>query len=290
MPGTSNFGHFDHFSYWKVNFCHFAYQRSVKMPFWPILTPFWALLSQTFGPWPKCAYLGPLPGWTLRDPLGTQIWPYFDHFGPFWSEVWLDPYELPLGWRTCSEPHKPMPGTSNFGHFDHFSYWKSQFLSFCLSGVSENAILTLFWLSFWALLSPNFLALAKMAAYLFLCPEGPWGTLRDPNLTLILTILDPLLRVLREAAARPLPSCLWLETCSEPLKPMPGTLNFGHFDHFSHWPILSFCLSEVSENAILTLFWPILSPPERLLAPGKSAYLFPLPGGTLRDLGTFEGP
>ena len=42
-----------------------------KCHFDPILTPFWALLSQTFGLWPKCAYLGPLPGWTLEGPWGS---------------------------------------------------------------------------------------------------------------------------------------------------------------------------------------------------------------------------
>ena len=46
-----------------------------KCHFDPILTPFWALLSPNFGTWPKCAYLYPLPGWTLEGPSGTLFWP-----------------------------------------------------------------------------------------------------------------------------------------------------------------------------------------------------------------------
>ena len=41
----------------KGNFCHFAYQGSVKCHFDPILTPFWARLSLNFSLLPKCAYL-----------------------------------------------------------------------------------------------------------------------------------------------------------------------------------------------------------------------------------------
>ena len=46
-----------------------------KCHFDPILTSFWALLSPNLWPWPKCAYLGPLPGWTLEGPSGTLFWP-----------------------------------------------------------------------------------------------------------------------------------------------------------------------------------------------------------------------
>ena len=67
----------------KVNFGHFAYQGSVKMPFWPLFWPhFEPSWAQTFGPWPKCVLLGPLPGWTLEGPSGTLNLTYFDHFGP----------------------------------------------------------------------------------------------------------------------------------------------------------------------------------------------------------------
>ena len=43
----------------------FAYQGQWKCHFDPILTPFEPSWAQTFGP-AKCAYLGPLPWWTLR--------------------------------------------------------------------------------------------------------------------------------------------------------------------------------------------------------------------------------
>ena len=140
MPGTSNFGHFDHFSYWKVNFCHFAYQGSVKMPFWPYFDP---ILSP---PEPKTGFLaqgqnvpildplswrdlGGTLGW--RDPRASQnwdlkFWLIWTLFWGSWRRLrlgplhWRDPQGAAFGWRTCSEPHKPMPGTSNFGHFDHF--------------------------------------------------------------------------------------------------------------------------------------------------------------------------
>ena len=55
----------------KVNFCHFAYQGSVKMPFWPYFDPFEPSWAQTFGLSPKCAYLGPLPWRALGGPSGT---------------------------------------------------------------------------------------------------------------------------------------------------------------------------------------------------------------------------
>ena len=125
-----------------------------------------------------------------------------------------------------------MPGTSNFGHFDHFSYWKSQFLSFCLSGVSENAILTLFW----PILSPpepNLWPLAKMCLFRPTALEGPWRTLRDPNLTLIFTILDPFWGSWREVAARPhYRAAFGLRTCSDPSQTHARDLKFWSF-----WPL-----------------------------------------------------
>ena len=69
----------------KSQFCHFAYQRSVKCHFDPILTPFWALLSLNFGPGqnvPICSLCPEGPWGTLEGP---QIWPDFDHFGPLWG-------------------------------------------------------------------------------------------------------------------------------------------------------------------------------------------------------------
>ena len=84
----------------KVNFCHFAYQGSVKMPFWPYFDPFWALLSRNLGLLPKCAYLGPLPWRDLGGPSGTLFWPYFDHFGPLLrvlERLQLDPVQAAFG-------------------------------------------------------------------------------------------------------------------------------------------------------------------------------------------------
>ena len=191
MPGTSNFGHFDHFSYWKVNFVILPIrvsENAILTLFWPHFEPSWA---QTFGLWPKCAYLGPLPWRDLGGTLeGPQIWPYFDHFDPFEGpeEVAARPlHELPLGWKDLFGALKPMPGTSNFGHFDHFSYWKSQFWTFCLSGVSENAILTLFW----PILSPpepQPLAPGQMCLFRPTARMGPW---RDPWGTPNLTLFWP---------------------------------------------------------------------------------------------------
>ena len=96
MPGTSNFGHFDHFfPIEKSQFCHFAYQGSVKMPFDPILTPFWALLSPTFLALAKMCLFAPFDrmdlGGTLRDPkfdLKLTIWTPFEGPG---GRLQLDP-------------------------------------------------------------------------------------------------------------------------------------------------------------------------------------------------------
>ena len=85
MPGPQILAILTTFPIEKSIFCHFAYQGQWKCHFDPILTPFWALLSLNFWPWSKCAYLGPLPGGTLEDPQGPQIWPYFNHFGPLWG-------------------------------------------------------------------------------------------------------------------------------------------------------------------------------------------------------------
>ena len=90
------FYYLDHFSYWKVNFGHFAYQgqwNAILTLFWPILSP----PEPKFWPWTKCAYLFPLPGWTLggtlRDPKFDL---YFDHLDPFegpWGRLWLGPLQ-----------------------------------------------------------------------------------------------------------------------------------------------------------------------------------------------------
>ena len=107
----------------------------------------------------------------------------------------------------AQSPHKPMPGTSNFGHFDHFSLLKKSILSFCLSGVSENAILT-YLDPIWALLS-LILAPGQNVPICSLCPRGPWRGLEGPILTLIWPFLDPFEGPEGRLVARPHASCLW---------------------------------------------------------------------------------
>ena len=209
----------------------------------------------------------------------------FDHFGPFLRVLRgeLPARTLKRG-TSCLWAGGPAQSLSNPCQGPKFwSFWplfllKSQFLSFCLSGVSENAILTLFWPPFWALLRPNLWPLAKMGLCLFWPTDRMdlGGTLRDPILTLILTILDPFWGSWRRSA-RPPTSCLWAgRTCLEPLKPMPKTSNFGHLTTFPIEKVNFVILPiRVSENAILTLFWPHLSPPEPCLASAKRSYIWP---------------
>ena len=167
----------------KVNFCHFAYQGSVKMPFWPHFEPSWA---QLFGPGQNVP-IAPFDrmdlGGTLRDPKFDLKLTILD---PFWGPGRLARPRTSclLGWRTCSEPLKPMPGTSNFGHFDHFFFLLKKsifFVIFAYRGQWKchfDPILT----PFWALLSPTFWPWQNV-------PIAPFdrmdlgGTLRDLNLT-----------------------------------------------------------------------------------------------------------
>ena len=60
----------------KVNFCHFAYQGSVKMPFWPYFDP----ILRPPEPKPLASrqnvpILAHCPGGTLKGPSGTLFWP-----------------------------------------------------------------------------------------------------------------------------------------------------------------------------------------------------------------------
>ena len=60
----------------KSQFCHFAYQGSVKMPFWPYFDPFWAPPEpKPLAPWPKMCLFRPTARMDLEGPLGTLIWP-----------------------------------------------------------------------------------------------------------------------------------------------------------------------------------------------------------------------
>ena len=110
--------------------------------------------------------------------------------------------------RTCSEPPQTMPGTSNFGHFDHFSYWKGQFLSFAYQGSVKMP----FWPYFDPILSPprpKFRPLAKMCLFVPFAKMDLGGPLRDPKFDLILTILDPFEGPESRLWLGPAQSCLW---------------------------------------------------------------------------------
>ena len=131
---------------WIYTLCFDAYFSKIRDFWWflvifnrkmDILDHFWGPLTASC---PKVTIYLPLTPRTPQDLLKPC---YFDlilhHFGPLLRVLaggcgWA-PYELPLGWRTCSGPLKPMPGTqilailTTFGllwkprkwpHFDHF--------------------------------------------------------------------------------------------------------------------------------------------------------------------------
>ena len=148
MPGTSNFGHFDHFSYWKVNFCHFAYQGSVKMPFWPYFDPILSPPEPNLWPLAKMCLFRPTVRMDLEDPWDPKFDLIFDHFGPLWGSwrrLQLDPLRAAFGLKDLLRASQTHARDLKFWSFWPLFLLQSQFLSFCLSGVSENAILTLFW-------------------------------------------------------------------------------------------------------------------------------------------------
>ena len=250
----------------NVPICSFAWRDLEDPKFDPILTildPFegsWGRLQ--LGPHASCLWAGG-PAQSLTNPcLGPQIlailttfgppvrpqkWP---HFGPFWP---LKPHDLAI----CSVQIGP------FWRLLTQTLWKCQFwpilvifllkksiLSFCLSGVSENAILTLFWPHFepsW----PQLLAPGQNVPICSPCLEGPWRDLEGPwgtpNLTLFWPFWTPL-RVLREAAARPRAQAAFgledLFGASQthardlkfwsfwPLLDLLWTSKWPHFDHF----------------------------------------------------------
>ena len=142
------------------------------------------------------------------DPLRTCSKPcYFDLnltiLGPLWGSwrrLQLGPvHELPFGWRTCSEPSNPCLGPPILVILTTFPIEKSQFLSFCLSGVSENAILTLFWPHFEPSWAQTFGLPPKCAYFWPTALEGPWRDLTGPQFDPNFDHFGPLLRVLEEA-------------------------------------------------------------------------------------------
>ena len=78
--GTSNFGHFDHFSYWKVNFVILPIRGQWKCHFDPILSP----PEPNLWPLAKMCLFRPTAGWTLEGPSGT---PNLTLFWPFWTPL-----------------------------------------------------------------------------------------------------------------------------------------------------------------------------------------------------------
>ena len=139
MPGTPNFVGFDHFLHWKSIFVIFAYQGSVKCHFDPILTPFEPLRASKFWPSPNVCLFRPTARMDLwRDlegtPKLTQNWTSFGPLeGPERRLQLGSVSELPLGWRTCSEPQTQLPGTPKFWSFRPLFPLKSQFV-ICLLG------------------------------------------------------------------------------------------------------------------------------------------------------------
>ena len=104
----------------------------------------------------------------------------------------------------------------------------------------------------------------KVTIYLPLTPRTLSKPAQNPViLTQFCIILDPFWGSWMEAAARPRTSCLW---AGGPLRasqnPCPGPQILVILTTFpiGKSQFLSFCLSGVSENAILTLFWPHLDP------------------------------
>ena len=156
-----------------------------KCHFDPILTPFWALLSPNLGLLPKCAYLFPLPGWgPWRGPQGPQIWPYFDHFGPFWGSwrrLQLGPIMSCL-WAggPAQSLSNPCPGPTNFGHLTTFPIEKVNFCHFAYQGSVKMP----FWPYFDPILSPpepEPWPPAKMCLFFPTAQGTPLRTLRDPK-------------------------------------------------------------------------------------------------------------
>ena len=170
MPGTSNFGHFDHF--W-----HLAKGRFLS--FLTILSP----PEHNFWPLAKMCLFVPF---VRMDLGGTWIWPYFDHFGPPFEgpggRLRLGPVQAAFWLEDLFVASQTHARSSNFGYFDHFSYWKVNFAILPIRGQWKchfDPILT----PFWALLSLTFWPLAKMCLFVPFARRDLGGTLRDPNLT-----------------------------------------------------------------------------------------------------------
>ena len=108
MPGPQILGILTTFPIEKVNFGHFAYQGSVKMPFWPYFDP---ILSP---PEPKPLALAKMClfrptarrdlGGTLGDPKFDPILTILDPFWGSWSEAAARPRTSCL-WAGASQTH-----------------------------------------------------------------------------------------------------------------------------------------------------------------------------------------
>ena len=154
---------------------------------WTFWTTFWGPLTAS------CPKSHDISAFNPKDPLRTCSKPcYFDPILTILDplrvlgEVAAGPNKMPLGWRTCLDLPKPMPGPSNLVILTTFPIEKSQFCHFAYQG-SKMPFWPYFDPIFMPSLSPNLWLLAKMLPIFPLCPEKPWRTLR----TLILTLIWP---------------------------------------------------------------------------------------------------
>ena len=155
--------------------------------------------------------------------------------GPFEGpeEAAARPVRAAFGLEDLHRASQTHAGTSNLAILTTFPIEKSIFVILPIGGQWKchfDPILT----PFWALLSPNLWPPAKMCLFWPISPEGTfWGTLRDPILTLILTILDPFWGSWKEAAARPPRAAFGLEDLLRASQTHAWDLKFWSF-----WPLL----------------------------------------------------
>ena len=165
---------------------HFAIRSTGKCHFDPILDPFWALLTPTFGPGqnvPICSLCPDGPWRDLEGPEFDLILTILDPFWGSWREVAARPRTscLWVGGPVWSLSN-PCPKPQILVILTTFPIEKVNFVILPIRGQWKchfDPILT----PFWALLNPNF-GLPPKCAYLYPLSwrtlEGPWGTLFWP--------------------------------------------------------------------------------------------------------------
>ena len=195
------------------------------------------------------------------EPQILVIWPLLNLLWNLENDLIilaLKPHDLAIcsvqigpSWRLWPRPCR---NCQFWLYFKPFSYWKSQFCHFllkkvnfgpfCLSGHSENAILAYFD----PILSPpepEPWPPAKMCLFWPTAWMDLGGTLRDPILTLILTILDPFEGPGRTAAGLPhVRAAFGLEDLLRASQTHARDPKFWSF-----WPLLTSC--ENLENDLI---------------------------------------